>query len=324
MALVLLDKKELLSDQLISVIVPCYNQAHFLAGALASVRAQVYSHWECIIVNDGSSDNTAGVAANFVAGDSRIRLISQPNGGLATARNRGLLEARGELVHFLDADDYILPEMYSKMVGVFKKRSDVSVVYCGHQSVNARGVPFRSFPVFPEPIDVFHDLLERNLWPCPCAVMVRRTAIELIGAFDEALSACADWDLWLRIASMGVKCVPVNGEFACYRRLSDSMSSDGWHMLRVGFAVIEKNSHLHKSCRLCEGAVIRGRRRWCRYCWVRVRPALGTSIVGKLLGYLALFARIVRTDVRLACWMGSILFRKLIRLPAFGGTKSSL
>jgi len=311
-----------MSELLISVIMPCYNQARFLSEAVASLQAQVFPHWECIIINDGSSDDTAQVGATLAATDSRVRLISQQNRGLPGARNRGLDEARGQLVHFLDADDYILPGMYENMAKIFQTRSDVSVVYSGFQSVTASRDLRRSTPVRPEPADVFHDLLESNLWPCH-AIMVRKAAIDSVGPFDEALRSCEDWDLWLRIASTGGKFVPVNGEFACYRQLSDSMSSNGWHMLEPGFAVIEKNCHWHKKCRVCKAAATRGRQRWCEYCWNRLRSEPRLVLTGELFAYLPLLLRIATTDLRVTCWVLSSFFRKLTGLPPVSRFKSS-
>jgi glycosyltransferase involved in cell wall biosynthesis len=311
-----------MSEPLISVIMPCYNHGRFLPEAVASLQAQVCPHWECIIVNDGSTDDTAQVAAKLATDDSRVRLISQENRGLSAARNRGLAEARGQLVHFLDADDYILPEMYRKMAQMFQTRSDVSVVYCGYQFVTADRELLNSIPALPESADVFHDLLERNLWPCH-AVMVRKTALDAVAVFDEALNACEDWDLWLRIASTERKFVPVSGEFACYRRLSDSMSSDGWHMLDLGFAVIEKNSHWHKACRLCKAAATRGRHRWCGYCWKRIGSQVTDAPTSDLLAYVRLFLRMARTDLRLTWWVMGTLFRKLTGLHAIVKIESS-
>src|ERR1041385_7440947 len=120
---------------MISVIMPCYNQAQFLSEAVASLRTQVYAYWECIIVNDGSSDNTAQLGVTLARFDSRVRLINQKILGPAAARNRGLEEAKGQIVHFLDADDYILPEMYEKMIEVFKTQSDAVAAYSGFQLV---------------------------------------------------------------------------------------------------------------------------------------------------------------------------------------------
>lgn len=91
----------------VSVIIPCYNQAKFLPKAIASLQTQTLEDWECIVVDDGSTDNTAEVASNIALNDTRIRLIQKINGGSASARNLGLIEANGEYIQFLDADDYM-------------------------------------------------------------------------------------------------------------------------------------------------------------------------------------------------------------------------
>lgn len=91
----------------VSFIIPCYNQAAYLPKAIASIQAQTFGDWECIVVDDGSTDNTAKVAANIALNDSRIRLLQKTNGGSASARNLGLQESQGEYIHFIDADDLI-------------------------------------------------------------------------------------------------------------------------------------------------------------------------------------------------------------------------
>ena len=300
-------------EPLISVIMPCYNQARFLPEAVASLQAQVYSHWDCIIVNDGSTDDTAQVGARLAAEDSRVRLISQKNRGPSAARNRALDEARGRLVHFLDADDYILPGMYEKMAEVFQNRSDVVAVYSGYQFVTAERVLLRSFPVLPESADVFHDLLERNPWPCH-AIIVRKATVDSVGRFDEALQSCEDWDLWLRVASSGRVFIPVKGESACYRRYPNTLSKDNRRMLETAFAMLEKNLQLHKSCRVCKAAATRGRLRWGKQCWNGFRSEVQEiPMTGKLFGYLRFLFSIARTDLRVT-WLllGTLLHQRVV------------
>src|SRR5665647_803926 len=96
-------------DVKVSVIIPCYNQGHFLNESVGSVLAQTYTNWECIIVNDGSTDNTESIALARSQKDSRIKYIKKENEGLSSARNRGLDEASGDFIQFLDADDMIAP-----------------------------------------------------------------------------------------------------------------------------------------------------------------------------------------------------------------------
>src|SRR5689334_5736274 len=96
----------------ISVIVPCYNYGHFLPDAIRSIQAQRFSDWECIIVDDGSQDNTQNVAAQLASKDVRITYVHQSNAGLSAARNKGLSLARGKYIQLLDADDGIAPDKF--------------------------------------------------------------------------------------------------------------------------------------------------------------------------------------------------------------------
>ena len=109
-----------------SVIIPCYNQAKFLPHAVAALQAQTLEEWECIIVDDGSTDNTAEVASNLALQDSRIRLLQKINGGSASARNLGLQQAIGEYIQFLDADDYMDSDKLQKQYQLMQsKRADM-------------------------------------------------------------------------------------------------------------------------------------------------------------------------------------------------------
>jgi len=309
-------------EPIISVIMPCYNQARFLPEAVASLRAQVYAYWECIIVNDGSSDNTAQLAVTLASFDSRVRLINQKNLGPAAARNRGLEEANGQIVHFLDGDDYILPGMYEKMIEVFKTQSDAVAAYSGFQLVTEDRSVLCSFPVLPESADVFHDLLGRNPWPCH-AVMVRKAIVDAVGRFDDALKGPEDWDLWLRVASTGGRFTPVDGESACYRRYANTISTNNCRMLEAGLAVLEKNRRLHKSCRLCKSAVTRGSLRWGIHCWSGFRAELQQMPrAGQLFSYLRFFFYMGRKQLRPACMLfgtllhGWLVARKMLRIKS--------
>lgn len=103
---------------LVSIVVPCYNQARFLDEALNSVLCQSYAHWECIIVNDGSPDNTREVVEEWLKRDSRFIYIEKENGGLSSARNRGLEIAKGNYIQFLDADDLLCCNKLQKQIQI--------------------------------------------------------------------------------------------------------------------------------------------------------------------------------------------------------------
>ncbi|MEJ0030732.1 MAG: glycosyltransferase family A protein [Bacteroidota bacterium] len=114
---------------MVSIIVPCYNQAEFLADVLNSVISQTYSDWECIVVDDGSPDNTTEVAAQFTSRDQRISVVTKKNGGLSDARNFGILRSKGKYILPLDADDRIGPDYLKLAVEALEKDPSLRVVY---------------------------------------------------------------------------------------------------------------------------------------------------------------------------------------------------
>ena len=122
----------------VSIIVPCYNQARFLPKAMQAIQAQSLKDWECIIVDDGSTDNTAEVAANMALHDSRIRLVQQLNGGSASARDTGIRHAKGEFIQFLDADDTIEPDKLERQVA-FMEREGLDISYTAFCMENGKG-----------------------------------------------------------------------------------------------------------------------------------------------------------------------------------------
>lgn len=102
----------------ISVIVPCYNLADYLPEALDSIATQTFQDWECIIVNDGSTDSTGEVAARYAASDPRFKFVETPNGGVIKARNLGVKSSTGKYLLFLDADDILMPEYMEKAMAL--------------------------------------------------------------------------------------------------------------------------------------------------------------------------------------------------------------
>lgn len=122
----------------VSVIIPCYNQAKFLPRTIAALQAQTFGAWECIVIDDGSKDNTAEVVNNIALHEPRVRLIQQPNGGSASARDLGLQHAQGQFIQFLDADDTIDPEKLQRQV-VRMLETDAAICYTAFCSENAQG-----------------------------------------------------------------------------------------------------------------------------------------------------------------------------------------
>lgn len=127
-----------MNDLLISVIVPAYNIAPYIEKTLASITAQTYSNLEIILVDDGSKDGTSQLLDQLAVQDARIRVIHKENGGVTSARLRGVAEATGEWIGFVDGDDYIEPQMYERlMANALKYDADIS--HCGYQMVFPHG-----------------------------------------------------------------------------------------------------------------------------------------------------------------------------------------
>ena len=183
----------------ISVIIPCYNQAHFLAEAVQSALDQDYPAKEVIVVNDGSPDHTRQVATQF--GD-RIRYIEQENRGLSGARNTGIRAARGAYIAFLDSDDVYLPGALTALAGYLDAHPSVGLV-CGDALLfDENGVFGRKSHRSGRPRQP-HNFRWETVEYCatPSTVMVRREVFARVGLFDEHLkNAAEDWLMWVQIA----------------------------------------------------------------------------------------------------------------------------
>src|SRR5918993_1549637 len=182
----------------VSVVVPCYNQDRFLGEAIESVLSQGYTGFEIIVVDDGSKDGTQEVAAGRAKEDSRVRLISQENRGLAAARNRGLAEARGEYVVFLDSDDRLVGGALEVGVRELEAHPECAFVSGICRKITADGSVVSGWEQFRVRDDPYLELLRS----CPIyvpAVMYRRSVFDAVGDFDTSYKAAEDYDLYYRI-----------------------------------------------------------------------------------------------------------------------------
>jgi glycosyltransferase involved in cell wall biosynthesis len=175
---------------LVSVILPTWNRADRLPGAVASVLAQTYPRWELLILDDGSDDDTRAALAPFL-GDPRVRYEPGPHVGAAAARNRGLALSRGEVVAYLDSDNRWAPGHLAAVVRTFADRPDCDSLYAA-QAVRSGGEVFVRY----EPFD--RARLEQGNFIDLSAFAHRRSLYERLGGFDERLTRLMDWDLILR------------------------------------------------------------------------------------------------------------------------------
>ncbi len=215
-------------------MVPCYNQADFLPETLASIAAQSFQAWECHIVNDGSQDNTAEVAKKWIAKDQRFRYLEKSNGGLASARNAGIHEARGKFILPLDSDD-LLDESYLEK-GLNRMSSERRVVTTHVEFFGtSKGV------WIPPGVEIT-DFVHKNT--IVCTSLYPKSLWEELGGYDEMMRhGFEDWDFWLRASAAGVVFEVIPEPLFKYRRRDNSMLDDAYaRRLEVFSYVIEKNA----------------------------------------------------------------------------------
>jgi hypothetical protein len=216
---------------LVSVIIPAFNQARFVRQAVRSALDQTHPWVEVIVVNDGSTDDTGDVLREF-AEVAMVTTVTQANAGLPAARNRGLTEARGEFVCFLDSDDFLASSHIERLLEPLAVDPALSMAYCDVQFVNAAGEPAG---------DIFESLLVGGYFP-PHTMLVRKSAIDEAGAFQLDLGGHADYELWMRLAAGGHRAHYVDEKLANYRVYDGSMSKDREHMRRTRVDAIERVS----------------------------------------------------------------------------------
>jgi glycosyltransferase involved in cell wall biosynthesis len=205
----------------VSVIMPTLNYAHYLPDAIESLQAQTFGSWECLIVDDGSTDDTSRIVESLAAADPRIRYLRREHVGVAAARNVGIAAARGTYVQFLDADDVLRPDKLELHVAASEAEPAADVVY-GPAGFFDDEVPdaIRVWHRGPQPpwvteppADVTQTpMLSRLLDVNPLVIeapLARTAVLRRVGGFDEALGRMEDWDLWLRCALDGARFVAV-------------------------------------------------------------------------------------------------------------------
>jgi len=183
----------------VTVIVPTYNRAGYLAEAIGSVLAQTFDDFEVVVVDDGSTDGTAALVGAF--DDARVRYLYQDHRGISAAMNAGVRSARGDYVARLDSDDRWLPHMLAALVPVLDARPAVGVVYGRGQAMDREGRLISHVQGMPErfPGDALRSLAYDDC-TCNIALLVRRACFDRVGLYDETLPANEDWDMWLRVA----------------------------------------------------------------------------------------------------------------------------
>jgi hypothetical protein len=256
-----------MKEPLVSVIVPAFNAAATLAETLASVAGQSWRALEILIVDDGSTDDTAAVARAFCAGEPRARLICTENRGVAAARNRALAEARGAWIAPMDADDLWHEERVARMVAAGEGAAErPGFVYCRFRVIDERNRVIASGDPWAVEGRALVPMLYRNFVGNGSGLLLCREAALAVGGFDESLRACGaegcdDLAIQLWVArEFSILCVPL---YLVGYRLEGAMSRDSERMQR--------------SCALAAEAVASGRAARRALRWNRALGMVGQA-----------------------------------------------
>ncbi len=230
-----------MNNFLVSVIVPCYNHAHYLPETLQSIVNQTYRNWECIIVNDGSPDNTEEVALEWVKKDSRFKYFYKENGGLAEARNFGIKNSNGEFILPLDSDDLIGSTYIEKAVNKLVKHPEIGIIYC-------------KAVLFGDQNGVWHIpkyKLKRHLTHNTifCTALFRRKDFDkTIGYNKNLIYGYEDWDFWLSLIEHDAQVFRIPEYLFSYRIRTKSMrNSINWdQLIFLNNQIIQNHTDLYR------------------------------------------------------------------------------
>lgn len=230
-------------NPIVSIIVPCYNQAHFLNESLQSVLDQTYPHWECIIVNDGSPDNIQEIATQWLEKDSRFKYLKKENGGLSSARNAGIAISEGYYILPLDSDDKIHSHYLEKIVQAFFNNPELDLVT---SRIQLFGVVNKELQL---PTYNYNRILIRNCFShCSC---FKKTSWEKEGGYDENMKSFEDWEFWIRILNEKSQVYKIPEKMFIYRKhgqgsLSNSFKTNPKFYFSLYDYVYEKHKPIYK------------------------------------------------------------------------------
>lgn len=207
-------------NELVSIIMPSYNTAKYIAESINSVLAQTYTNWELLIVDDCSTDNTDEIVQPFLS-DERIKYFkNEKNSGAAVSRNKALREAKGKWIAFLDSDDLWFPEKLEKQIK-FMKKNDYKFSYTDYEKIDEASAPLNILVSGPE--KVTEKAMYRYCWIGCLTVMYDAEQIGLIQIKD--IKKNNDYAMWLQVAKKG-HCYLLRENLAKYRIRKNSVSHD--------------------------------------------------------------------------------------------------
>ena len=222
----------------VSVVVPAFQAADTIEPTLESIRAQTWTNWEVVVVDDGSSDRTSELVSAWAERDPRIRLVVGAHQGVSAARNVGIEAARHDLLLFLDADDEISPLHLERLVGSLAADPEAGAAYSQWVRVAGDGTAAPGITCTRSG-DLFDLLGKASQFPIH-SCLVRRRCLDQVGLFDPSLKTGEDWDLWQRVARTGARFISIPDPSARYRMRPGSASMDPRQMLIDGLLVLAR------------------------------------------------------------------------------------
>lgn len=263
------------------MIIPTYNCRAYIKQALESIFAQTYASYEIIVIDDGSTDDTSVILAPF---QHRIRYFYQENAGVSVARNRGLQQARGEFIVFLDADDFFLPTKLADQMALLDENSSVDYVHSGSYLVDEFGEvieiqePWHKAPQL--------DLEAWLIHPPPClhGILMRRNWVQRVGGFDPSLAHGEDTALYLQLALLGWRGIWLKRPTVCYRQHSGNATRNARAQAKSRMRIMDdffRRDDLPLKIRALEQDVLFGNLMWS------VWDLFRTNYVSDIADYLA-------------------------------------
>lgn len=223
----------------LSVIIPSYNTAPFVAEAIGSALGQTLRDLEVVVVDDGSTDDS--LERILAIGDPRLTCVRQPNLGLAGARNTGILNARAPLIGFLDSDDLWHPDKASKLVERLERMPELAGAFSWSEYILEDGTHTGRLLTAPRGALGAREIVRRNHLGNGSSAIVRRSALAAAGLYDESLQNLEEWELWVRIAALdGRKFRAVAEPLTWYRIRGSSLSHTHDHFVMNGWLAIRR------------------------------------------------------------------------------------
>lgn len=215
----------------VSVIIPMYNGEDFVGATIESVLRQTRPVQEILIVDDGSTDRSAEIARSYPG----VRVLSFENGGISTARNRGIAAATSEWIALLDDDDVWVEDKIERQLAQLEQHPEADVCVCSHQMlVDGQLREVRRLP--PD----FTASVERGCFALPSSGVIRRSAL-LAHPFDDEIPAGEDWDLWLRLKRNGIAFAVCEEPLLHYRQHANNVSGRAIYHFRTDLAIYDRH-----------------------------------------------------------------------------------